>query len=81
MRPCPKGTPVADDGRDRAARQRFCIIDSRTGKRVSMGTWLSQEGAEEEIEEWKRRRAKGGRPDITQDLLDHMAVVHDEDER
>lgn len=72
---------MADDVRDRTPRQRFRIIDSRSGKPVSMGTWLSRESAEVEIEEWKRRRAKGGRPDITQDLLDHMEVVPDEDER
>lgn len=63
------------------ARERYRIIDSRSRKPVSMGTWLTRESADEEIEGWKRRRAKGGRPDITQDLLDHRVVVPDEGER
>ena len=41
----------------------WVIIDSRTGKKASVAGFFSKEGAERQIEEWKERDRRGGRPD------------------
>ncbi len=41
----------------------YCIVDSRTDKRVSVAAFLTRGGAESQILEWRQRDALGMRPD------------------
>ena len=56
-----------------SAERWWCIIDSRTMRRASMGTYLTQESAERQIRQWTDRDAAGGRPDI-HDVIPYLVV-------
>jgi uncharacterized damage-inducible protein DinB len=47
--------------------------DRRTGRRVSTSSTYTREQAERELEAWRRRDAKGGRPDL-REILPHVEV-------
>ena len=47
------------------------IYDKRNGQRVGVVTFLSKEGAESQIEEWRERDHKGKRPDVSH-LMPHL---------
>lgn len=51
----------------------YCIVDNRTGQRVSVATFLSRWRAEDTIKEWKTRDLQGGRPDC-HDLIPYLEV-------
>lgn len=54
---------------------RWHVEDSRTpGKRASMSGFFTQEQAERQIESWRKRDARGGRPDI-HDLMPYLIAV------
>lgn len=55
--------------------ERSRIIDSRTGKRVTIASYPNAESAHRDIADWQKRHDRGGRPDITQELIDHMTVA------
>lgn len=55
--------------------ERWRIIDRRDGKPVSMGTWLNERSAWDEITDWQNRHDRGGRPDITREMLLNMVPV------
>lgn len=48
------------------------IIDRRTGERVSTAYFLTRASAEAQITAWQDRHDRGGRPDITRDMLLNM---------
>lgn len=48
------------------------IVDTRTGRRVSVVTFFTREHAEATIQHWRERDAKGGRPDV-HDLMPYLA--------
>lgn len=50
----------------------YKIVDRRTGERYGYAVYLSRERAEDKITEWQNRHDKGGRPDITRDMLLNM---------
>ncbi|WIA95818.1 hypothetical protein [Curtobacterium sp. MCBA15_004] len=58
-------------------RTGFKIVDGRTGQRVTSVTYFSEQGARDDITSWQNRHDRGGRPDITKDLLLNMTVVED----
>lgn len=47
-----------------AERELWTWADSRTGQRVSMTSTFTREQAERTLEAWRRRDARGGRPDL-----------------
>lgn len=53
-------------------RERWTVVDRRTGEPVTMAIFPSQRSAEDHITEWQNRHARGGRPDITRELLVNM---------
>lgn len=55
-----------------APREVWRIIDQRTGRPATKACFLSKEGAERTIQGWKDRRARGGRPDITAEMLSNF---------
>lgn len=59
-------------------RRGFKIIDQRTGARVTIGTYLTVEQAWAQITEWQDRHDRGGRPDITRDLLLNMVPAFED---
>jgi hypothetical protein len=56
-------------------RTGFKIVDRRTGQRVTSVTYFSEQGARDEITAWQDRHDRGGRPDVTKDLLVNMIVA------
>lgn len=56
-------------------RARFKIIDQRTGESVTSVTYLSHEQARADITAWQDRHDRGGRPDITREMLLNMRVA------
>ncbi|WP_141693406.1 hypothetical protein [Curtobacterium sp. UCD-KPL2560] len=58
-------------------RPRFKIVDRRTGQSVTSVTYLSEQSARDDITDWQNRHDRGGRPDITRDLLLNMIVVEE----
>lgn len=48
------------------------IVDSRTGSRVSITSFFTEEQCWRQISQWQDRHDRGGRPDITRELLLHM---------
>lgn len=47
----------------------WAIFDSRTGERVTVAAFLTEASAQATLEDWRRREARGGRPDVsTKDL-------------
>lgn len=59
-------------------RQMFKIVDQRTGQRMGVGSYPKAEWAWQEITEWQNRHDRGGRPDITRDMLVNMIVVEED---
>ena len=55
------------------------IVDNRTGRRAGIACYLTREQAERQIQTWRDRDARGGRPDI-HDLIPFLAPAQ-EDER
>ena len=53
--------------------QLWRIIDTRTDEPCSVVSYYSKERAEEQVEYYRRRDAKGGRPDI-HDLIPYLGV-------
>lgn len=53
------------------------IIDKRNGKRVSMATFFSESSAWEHITVWQNRHDRGGRPDISRELLLNMLPMRE----
>lgn len=47
--------------------------DKRTGEPVSMSSTFTQEQAERELEGWRERDRKGGRPDL-HELMPYVEV-------
>ena len=45
------------------------IVDTRTGRRATIVSYFTREQAQREIEGWFRRHERGGRPDITLEML------------
>lgn len=54
------------------------IVDSRDGSRVSRASFLSEESAWWHVTQWQDRHDRGGRPDISRDLLLHMKPVRED---
>ena len=54
------------------------IIDKRNGSRVSQATFFTEGSAAGHITSWQNRHDRGGRPDITRDLLLNMVVVEED---
>lgn len=48
------------------------IVDRRTGVRMGVATYLSFRAAGQQIDRWQDRHERGGRPDITRDMLLNM---------
>jgi len=42
----------------------WTVADSRTGRPVTITSYPSHASAERQIERWRQRDAKGGRPDL-----------------
>ncbi len=42
----------------------FRIVDKVTRKPVSIASFLSRESAQQTLDSWLRRQARGGRPDV-----------------
>lgn len=51
------------------------IIDQRTGSRVSQASFLTEESAWHHITSWQDRHDRGGRSDITRELLLNLTAV------
>lgn len=49
-------------------REIWAWRDSRTGARVSISSTMTKEQAERELEDWRRRDARGGRPDLHESM-------------
>ena len=62
---------MASDERPRTA---FAFCDTRTGKRVGMSSFMTHKQAEDEYDYFLERWAKGGRPDLHEQLL-FMSIV------
>jgi len=62
-------------------RQAFKIIDRRNGARMGITTYLTEESAWHQITDWQNRHDRGGRPDITRDLLLNMAPALEDGRR
>lgn len=58
---------------------RWKIVDTRTNKRVTIASYPSVKSAKADIDFWQVRHDKGKRPDITQELLDHLEVRPEDD--
>lgn len=56
----------------------FKIVDRRTGQRITSVTYFSEQGARDDITAWQNRHDRGGRPDITRDLLINMTVTEED---
>jgi hypothetical protein len=52
---------------------RWETYDVRNSKDTGLGSFSSQEAAESQIERWKIRDRRGGRPDI-RGLMPHLAA-------
>lgn len=48
------------------------IVDRRTGAEMTINSYFTREQAEQQITEWQDRHDRGGRPDITRDMLLNM---------
>lgn len=48
------------------------IVDRDTEERATSVSFLSREGAERQIGEWKERCRRGGRPDVTLETLQRL---------
>lgn len=54
------------------------IIDRRTGSRVSQASFLTEDSAWYHITSWQDRRDRGGRPDISRELLLNLTAVKED---
>lgn len=54
------------------------IIDKRSGSRVSTASFLTAESAWQHISQWQDRHDRGGRPDISRDLLLNLEPVQED---
>jgi hypothetical protein len=52
----------------------FEIFDTRTDHRVGPVLYLTRKQAEDQVTAWQNRHDRGGRPDITRDMLLNMDV-------
>ena len=52
----------------------FGLFDSRTGARVAACSFIRAERATLAIEGFRARNARGGRPDITLEMIDAIEV-------
>lgn len=50
----------------------WVIVDRRTGKQVGVSGYPTSESAGQQIDAWQDRHERGGRPDITKELLLNM---------
>lgn len=50
----------------------WTIVDRRDNRPVTIVSFFSRESAQDQIEEWRERHARGGRPDVSLDRLDNM---------
>jgi hypothetical protein len=55
-------------------RGAYEIYDSRTGERYGPVLYLSRKQAEDQMTAWQDRHDRGGRPDITREMLLNMDV-------
>jgi hypothetical protein len=54
---------------------RFKILDPETDKRATIVTYSTEKQALDDIDEWRHRHERGGRPDISRAFLDRLVVV------
>ena len=52
---------------------RWTVVDRRTNKPVTIATFPSEDWAINQITQWQDRHERGGRRDITRDLLLNMS--------
>jgi hypothetical protein len=52
----------------------YVIVDQRTGERVTSTAYLTHKQAREDITAWQDRHDRGGRPDVTREMLLNMRV-------
>lgn len=57
------------------SRERWDIIDPATGQTATIVTYFSKETAEDDIQSWLRRQARGGRPDLSREWLESLIPV------
>jgi len=48
------------------------IVDRRTDAEMGMSVYTTRQQAEQQITVWQNRHDRGGRPDITRDMLLNM---------
>lgn len=65
----------AADRIERLLAPRFKIIDTATGKRVTICTYSTETQAANDIDSWLARHHRGGRPDITLEMIQRMRVA------
>ena len=53
----------------------WCLIDNRTGKRVSVAVYTSQRRAELAVLSYRDRQRNGGRPDLSHADCQALRVV------
>lgn len=53
----------------------WMIVDLLTGERASIASFFDRGRAEAQIEEWKERQKKGGRPDVPASLLSRLGTA------
>ena len=64
--------------REHGVNDHWVIVDRRTGERATVACYFTEERAWRAIAEWFDRQARGGRPDITRELLENLTVVKGE---
>lgn len=57
------------------SRERWEIIDPATGRSATIVTYPSKETADNDIESWLHRQARGGRKDLSREWLESLQVV------
>lgn len=53
----------------------WVVVDHRTGKRASVACFLSESSALDAVRRWRDRGERGGRPDVSQELLNNLVVL------
>lgn len=48
--------------------EHWVIVDSRTGQRASVSGFHSEASAQRQIDEWRARDVRGGRPDCHEQM-------------
>lgn len=57
---------------ERRLKATWKIIDNRTGRRITVAAFFTEERARGKIAEWRVRQAKGVRPDVSLADIDAM---------